>query len=105
LRSLPFKEADRIVTLWERNSKEGIERDDVSPANFLDWRDRQQVFAELAFANPFSFDYSGSGEPEVIQAALVSKNFFQILGVNALHGRTFLPEEYEQGKDQVVLLS
>ncbi len=105
LRALPFKDAERIVTLWEHNAKEGIKRDDVSPANFLDWRDRQQVFEDLAFANPFSFNYSGTGEPEVIQSALVSKNFFQILGVQALHGRTFLPEEYEAGKERVVLLS
>jgi putative ABC transport system permease protein len=38
LRPLPFAQPDRIVTLWEHNPKDGIERDDVSPANFLDWR-------------------------------------------------------------------
>ena len=105
LRSLPYQEPDRIVTLWENNTKENIARDDVSPANFLDWRERQQAFSEIAFANPNSLDYTGSGEPEVIRAASVSKGFFQVFGAGALYGRTFLPEEYEEGKNQVVMLS
>src|SRR5687767_7072948 len=61
LRSLPYEEPDRIVTLWENNAKENIARDDVSPANFLDWRERQQVFSEIAFANPNSLEYASSG--------------------------------------------
>ena len=105
LRSLPYDDPDHIVTLWENNTKESLPRDDVSPANFLDWRERQQVFSEIAFANPNSLDYSGGEEPEVIRAAMVSKGFFQVFGVGALYGRTFLPEEYEAGKNQVVMLS
>ena len=62
LRSLPYEDPDRIVTLWENNTKEGIARDDVSPANFFDWSERQQVFSEIAFANPNSLDYSGVEE-------------------------------------------
>ena len=105
LRALPYEEPDRIVTLWENNTKEGIPRDDVSPANFLDWRERQQVFSEIAFANPNSLDYAGGEEPEVIRASLVSKGFFQVFGAGALYGRTFLPEEYEAGRNQVVMLN
>src|SRR5918995_703596 len=105
LRSLPYEDPDRIVTLWENNAKESLPRDDVSPANFLDWRERQQVFSEIAFANPNSLDYSGGEEPEVIRAAMVSKGFFEVFGAGALYGRTFLPEEYEAGKNQVVMLS
>lgn len=105
LRPLPYRDPDRIVTLWENNAKDGIERDDVSPANFLDWRDRHRAFEEIAFANPFSFDYTGGDEPEVLRNALVSRGFFQILGVGALHGRVFTPEEYEAGREQVIVLS
>lgn len=105
LKRLPFPDADRVVTLWENNAALGLERDDVSPANFLDWRERQRSFSEIAFANPNSFDYAGEGEPQVIRAALVSKGFFNILGAQAEHGRVFLPEEYDAGKDKVVLVS
>ena len=102
---LPYTEPDRILTLWENNTKEGIARDDVSPANFFDWRDRQQSLSDLAFANPDSLDYLSGAEPEVLRAASVSKGFFEVLGTGPLYGRTFLPEEYEQGKNQVVVLS
>ena len=105
LRSLPYEDPDRIVTLWENNTKEGIPRDDVSPANFLDLRERQQAFSEIAFANPNSLDYVGGEEPEVLRAAMVSQGFFQVFGAGAYYGRTFLPEEYEAGKNQVVMLS
>src|SRR5688572_7097103 len=105
LRDLPFAESDRIVTLFENNTVDGIERDDVSPANFLDWRDRQQSFEQLAFANPHSLDFVADGEPVTLRASLVSKGFFDILGATPFHGRIFAPEEYEAGKDKVVVLS
>ena len=105
LRELPFPEADRIVTLWENNSVDGLERDDVSPANFLDWRDRQKSFESLAFASPNSLDYISDGEPVTFRAAFVSKDFFDILAAAPLHGRVFAPDEYEAGKDKVVVLS
>jgi putative ABC transport system permease protein len=105
LRDLPFPESDRIVTLWENNTVDGLERDDVSPANFLDWRERQKSFEELAFANPNSLDYVGDGEPVIFRAALVSKGFFEVLGATPLHGRVFAPEEYQAGKNKVVILS
>jgi hypothetical protein len=90
LRPLPLREPVRIVTLWENNLKDGIERDDVSPANFLAWRERSTVFETMAFANPSSFDYLDASEPETWQAALVSEGFFDILGARALVGRTLL---------------
>jgi putative ABC transport system permease protein len=97
LRPLPFDQPERIVTLWENNTKDSIARDDVSPANFLDWRERSKSFEALASASPYSLDYQGKTEPETWQAALVSEGFFSILGVNAYIGRTFLPEEYRDG--------
>jgi putative ABC transport system permease protein len=105
LRPLPFNQPERIVTLWENNVKDGIERDDVSPANFLDWRERSRSFEEMAFANPWSLDFAGETEPETWRATRVSQGFFRILGARAVVGRTFLPEEYETGRNQVVVLS
>jgi putative ABC transport system permease protein len=104
LRDLPFPDSARIVTLWENNLVDGLERDDVSPGNFIDWRERQTSFQELAFANPYSLDYIADGEPVVFRSALVSKGFFDVLGANALHGRVFAAEEYQEGNDKVVVL-
>lgn len=105
LRELPFADANRIVTLWENNSVDGLERDDVSPANFLDWRERQRSFEQLAFANPNGLDYVGDGEPVTFRAAVVSGGFFEVLGAQPFRGRVFAPEEYEDGKNKVVVLS
>ena len=105
LRDLPFPDSDRIVTLWENNTIDGLERDDVSPANFLDWRDRQKSFEQLAFVNPYSLDYVGDGEPVTFRASLVSDGFFQILNATPLHGRIFAPDEYQAGNNKVVILS
>ena len=40
LRPLPYPEADRIVTIWQNNMREGSLRDEVAPGNFFDWRER-----------------------------------------------------------------
>ena len=105
LQPLPFRDSDRIVTVWENNLKDGIERDDVSPANFLDWQERQQAFESMATVNPWSLTYTGGTEPETWLSALVSRGFFEILGVKPLFGRIFLPEEYQEGHNNVVVLS
>jgi len=105
LRPLPFRNSERIVTLWQNNIKAGVERDKVSPANFLDWRDQNQVFEETASAEPFGFDLAGDAEPERIRGWLVSEGFFRILGVNPQHGRTFMPEEERLTTGQPVVIS
>jgi putative ABC transport system permease protein len=93
LRPLPYKDADGIVVVWQNNIKSGVKRDKVSPANFIDWKDQNQVFEEMACAEPFGFDIVGQGEPERVKSWLVTPGFFRILGANALYGRTFIEEE------------
>ncbi|HWT02793.1 MAG TPA: ABC transporter permease [Pyrinomonadaceae bacterium] len=105
LRPLPYREPDRIITLWQRNDKTGALRDEVAPANFLDWKERNRVFEQLAAADPYSFDYDGPDGPENLVAWFVTDGFFDVLGVNALHGRTFVPEEFREGNDRAVVLS
>ena len=105
LHPLPYKDPEQIVTLWQTNTKEGVEKERVPQANFLDWKDQNRVFEEMALIEPYSRDFTGDGEPETIGAWLVSAGFFRILGVNALVGRTFLPEEYIAGKEQVIVFS
>jgi putative ABC transport system permease protein len=105
LDDLPYREPDRLVTIWEDNRRDSIPRDDVSPANFLDWRERQRVFEAMAFSNPWSFDDASGEEPETVQSALVSEGFFDILGIRPHLGRTFTPEDHVAGRSQVVVLT
>src|SRR5689334_13144349 len=105
LRPLPYKDPERIVTLWQSSLKNNVKKEGVAPANFLDWKERNSVFEDIAAVYPWGLDLTGQGEPESFETWLVSESFFNIVGVKALYGRTFLPEEYKSGNDLVVLLS
>ena len=104
LRPLPYREPDRIMTVWQRNAQGGAERERFSPANFLDLRERNTSFEQAAALRPYGLDYTGAGEPETFQAWLVSEGFFEAAGALALHGRTFLPDEYKAGGDEAVVI-
>ncbi|HJU87953.1 MAG TPA: ABC transporter permease [Gemmatimonadaceae bacterium] len=105
LRPLVYEDADRIMTVWQTDRKHGVERDEVSPANFLDWRDRARSFERLVTMEPWGLDYQGTEGPETLDTWLVSDGFFEALGTRPLLGRIFLPDEYTAGKDRVVMLT
>jgi predicted permease len=106
LAQLPYKEPDRLVMVWEQSAKHhGGTNNVVSPGNFLHWQDENTVFQQMAALADFNQNLTGAGAPEQITAQAVSANFFSLLGVNAAVGRTFIPEEGEKGKDNVVILS
>jgi len=48
IRPLPYEAADRIVMIWEANQSQGVPRSIVSPANFFDWKEQNNVFDNLA---------------------------------------------------------
>jgi putative ABC transport system permease protein len=104
LRPLPYPEADRVVTLWERQPSEPG-RLDVAPGNFVDWRDRATSFTGLAAADPYSRDYSDGDRPEVWPMHNVTAGFFDILGQPPLLGRTFAAADHVPGQHRVVVIS
>jgi len=105
LRELPYRDADRIVTVWQTELTRLDERLGVAPGAFVDWRGRTKAFSQLAAAEPFAFDYLEGPEPVSIVSALVTEGFFEALGVQPVRGRLFLPDEYKEGRADVVLLS
>ncbi len=107
LKPLPFREADKLVMLYE-HFRQGIWRHTpVSPADFKDWRDDTRGFQEIAAWRNYGGNVSGDhGElPEVVHAAAGSWNLFSVLGVEPALGRTFLPDEDRAGAEDVVMLS
>ena len=77
----------------------------TSHLNFLDYRDQSQVFAGLACYSFAPANLLLNGEPSQVNGEIVSGNFFDLLGVRATLGRTFLPEEYRTpGTHPVVVL-
>ncbi len=105
LRPLPYHEPERVLTLWQTRLGGAADRDEVAPANFVDWRERARSFEALAAAVPHSYDYTAGGEPEVFYAIQVTEGFFEALGVRPRLGRTFRPEEHQAGREKVALLT
>lgn len=105
LRPLPFKDPERLVSIWEQTLKIGILRNEVAPANFVDLRTQNQSFEAIGATGPQDLNLTGDGEPERISGQLVSANVFSILGVEPALGRTFLTNEDQPGQEHVVVLS
>ena len=101
LRPLPYKDANRLVILWEKASTQDTS---VSYPNFLDWRDQNQSFEELAAFRPDSFNLTGAGEPERLSACMTSANFFRTLSAHPFKGVDFPAAEDRPGGAKVVIL-
>jgi putative ABC transport system permease protein len=105
LRPLPYPEPDKLVMLWEGRIREGTTNGAVSPADFSDWRARNQVFIHTAAMIESSFDLSETNEPERVTAGQVSASFFEVLGIEPMLGRGFLAEEERAGHNRAVVIN
>ncbi len=105
IKPLPFHRSDRIVMMWGDDRDENDSRSQVSHTDVVDYRSQQTVFDSISTFNSWTPLISGSGEPARISGALVGDDFFRVMGGQPLLGRAFLPEEQQDGKDQVVVLS
>jgi putative ABC transport system permease protein len=105
LRPMQFPEAGRIVALWERLPNQGVERNELSPANFLDWQAENHVFDHIAVQSWWDANLGGIAHPEHLHGFLVTPDFFAALEAQPLMGRAFLPEEATPGRDHEAVLS
>ncbi|HYP26491.1 MAG TPA: ABC transporter permease [Blastocatellia bacterium] len=105
LRPLPYDDPERLVWIWDQNIASGIQQEPVSFPNYSDYREQSQVFEDVAAFNRWRPVLTTDGEPERILAEQVSASLFSVLRVEASAGRTFLPEEDQPGKNNVVILS
>src|SRR5437016_5086114 len=103
LRPLPYKDAQRLVVIWETEpGGPGNLYPDAGP-DFEDWRKQNQVFEGLAAATTSGAALTGISEPLQLQGREVSPEIFQVLGVQPLIGRTFSVDETSHNR--VVVLS
>ncbi|HET9530390.1 MAG TPA: ABC transporter permease, partial [Blastocatellia bacterium] len=107
LRSLPYREPDRLVMLWQNNPQLqlGFDLLPASAANFADWRDQSQAFETVSIISTAQFVLTDMGTPERVGGAAVSHTFFDLMGARPVLGRAFLPEEDQPGANQVVVIS
>ena len=103
LRQLPYENPERVVTLWEYD-KVANAAAEVSAPNYVDWKTQSTSFELMAIAEPYSFDYYSTAEPDVWSAGLVTEEFFAAIGARPLLGRTFAPDDYKPGQERVVVL-
>ena len=110
LRPLPYARPDRLVGISEPERQiASPARGDllVSPQEFFDWRDRQDVFAGLAASAWTEITVKAAGEdfPERLPARWVTANYFDVLGRMPLLGRPFTAENEVPGRNHVALIS
>ncbi|HSB07966.1 MAG TPA: ABC transporter permease [Blastocatellia bacterium] len=105
LRPLPYPEPDRLVMLWTRLEKIGLEQNWVSEPEVLDFREQSQLLEGFGVVSGTSFVLTGSGEPEQLSGAEISTNFFSVLRADIKAGRDFSPDEEIPGAPRVAILS
>jgi predicted permease len=100
---LPFPEPERIVRVWETPTP--TSRNGLTTLNFLDWKRSSKSFEAMSAVRGLTAALTGNGDPARLGGTLVSADYFQVFGVKAALGRTFLPEEDQPGAGSVVVLS
>ena len=105
LKPLPYPGADRIVALRTSFLTTGSTQPQVSIANFRDWRDQSASFEAMATYRYGESPVSPEATAEYGRTASVDAQFFRVLGVDPLLGRTFTPEETSPGIGRVVIIS
>ena len=103
LKPLPYDRPERIVRVLE--APPGGGRNGISTLNFLDWQKENNCFEFLAARTGGSVSLTGVDESVQIPGARVSARYFDVFGVKAALGRTFVDGEDQAGRDKVVVLS
>jgi putative ABC transport system permease protein len=104
-RPLPYHEPDRLVLVSETESVAPTDELGVAAQEYLDYRDQNRSFSNVAAFESAGFNLTGEGEPLRVRAARVTASMFPTLGVSPTLGRTFRPEEDRVGSDNVVEVS
>jgi predicted permease len=103
LNPLPYPHSEQLVTLHE--SKPNFNTGSISYPNFLDWQKQNHTLSSIAVSRPYSFSLTNLGEAVQIQGQFVTSDFFSILGVMPVMGRTFLPADDRIGAPPVAMIS
>jgi predicted permease len=104
IRPLPYARADRLVMIWDEMGKTDVtSRHNSTPAEWIEWRRLNTVFADLACSQPGDVTLSGDGEPEQVPARKVTWNFWSVLGTQPMLGRAFTEDEDNKGARVVVI--
>jgi putative ABC transport system permease protein len=105
LRPLPFKDPERLVAIWETYPRLGATRVTLSYPDFLDWKAQSQAFEQMAAFWLTDCNLVGQSQAERVTLSAATAEYFSILGLPALLGRTFTAEDFEPSAPRVAVLS
>jgi predicted permease len=102
LNPLPYPEPDKIISVYAKTSDFG--HSSITYLNFLDWQKNNRSFSAIAARRNQDFILTGIGEGEQVRGAMISADFFSVMSVEPIAGRTFRPEEDKVGAAPVALI-
>lgn len=105
LRPLPYKDADKIVWIWETNPSNNVFEETASPPNFADWKAQAKSLEVMAASARTAVILTNQGEPERIPGLAVTDGFFSVLKAQPKLGRVFSTEEDLPNAQRTVVLS
>jgi putative ABC transport system permease protein len=107
LRPLPYNDPDKIITIWSAFPQAGIKKFGTAYKNLTDWKEQNHLFAPLGIyqaASNTSLNLTGLSGPIRVQAARATGDFFQVLNVRPVMGRTVSIEDEHPGSDHVAVI-
>ena len=104
LKPLPYENGDRLVLLQQSAPRANQANFGVSIKELYDYRDQLQSFEGLVEFHQMSFDLLKRGEPDRVATGVVSPNFFDVLGIKPILGRTFVGTDDDHGAEAVLVL-
>jgi predicted permease len=93
LRPLPYDDPERVVMVFEDATSIGFAHNTPAPANFFDWHDQNHSFVDMAATRGRTRAVTGDGAAEQLAGFATTSNFFSVLGVHPIIGRTFTEAE------------
>lgn len=102
LRGLPFAEPNRIVHMYAGSKDRKVVEVPLGAPRFMQYRDAQTIFSGFAAENQTGVTLTGLGEAVQLPCARVTSNYFDVLGIQPVRGRAFLPQE-EEGADVAIV--
>ena len=103
LKPLPYPHPEQLV--WLAESKPNFATGSISFPNFRDWQKDNRTFSGMAVYRYYNFNILGLGDAEQVSARFITSDFFSVLGVNPVIGRTFAPGEDDIGRSPIVMIS
>lgn len=105
LKPLPYEHGDRLAIVRQSAPLSGQAQMGVAIAEYYDYREQAKVFDGLVEYHQMNFDLLNRGEPDRVDVGVVSHDFFDLLGIRPVLGRTFVKADDEHGAEAVLILS